>query len=255
MNATNNAGSILAVIDAVCKDFDGNGIFSVGAIGALKAMSGYWADHLTEGHNPKIISEDLDEMAKQLEVMRAEIMRRILNDELPAPPAEVELDVTAEAAGSAEPKRFRVGVDRTGYRSGVVFVMAVSDEDARRKALEMAGDVEFAGEYDADYETAFVELADDADRCARQVCSRLELLETLGYEIKEDSDQPGLWAWVSPTDACEESYESLDAAREAVWQDAVGQTVKILELSPAEWEALGVEEQNALVIEALGGAE
>lgn len=67
----------IKVIEEVCNDFDGNGIFSVGAIGALQAMSRHWKDHLAEGHNPKIISEDIDEMKNQLEVMRAEIMRRL----------------------------------------------------------------------------------------------------------------------------------------------------------------------------------
>ena len=70
----------IQTIEAVCNDFDGNGIFSVGAIGALRAMSHHWKDHLAEGHNPKIISEDIDEMKQQLEVMRAEIMRRLMDD-------------------------------------------------------------------------------------------------------------------------------------------------------------------------------
>lgn len=71
----------IKVIEEVCNDFDGNGIFSVGAIGALHAMSRHWKDHLAEGHNPMIISEDIDEMKNYLEVMRAEIMRRMLAPE------------------------------------------------------------------------------------------------------------------------------------------------------------------------------
>lgn len=67
----------LKIVKDVCNDFDGNGIFSVGAIGALRAMAHHWKDHLAESHGPRIISEDIDEMAKMLEVMRAEIMRRI----------------------------------------------------------------------------------------------------------------------------------------------------------------------------------
>lgn len=68
----------IKVIEGVCNDFDGNGIFSVGAIGALRAMSHHWKDHFAEGHNPTIISDDIDEMKNQLEAMRAEIMRRLL---------------------------------------------------------------------------------------------------------------------------------------------------------------------------------
>lgn len=67
----------IKVIEGVCNDFDGNGIFSIGATSALRAMSYHWKDHLAEGHNPKIISEDIDEMKNQLEAMRAEIMRRL----------------------------------------------------------------------------------------------------------------------------------------------------------------------------------
>ena len=78
-----NAKTPMSIINEVCKDFDANGIFSVGAIGALKAMAHHWKDHLAEGHSPNIISEDIDEMARQLEVMRAEIMRRLQKDENP----------------------------------------------------------------------------------------------------------------------------------------------------------------------------
>lgn len=75
----------ITTIEAVCRDFDGIGIFSVGAIRALRAMSHHWKDHLAEGRSPRIISEDIDEMVRQLEVMRAEIMRRMMGaDATPA---------------------------------------------------------------------------------------------------------------------------------------------------------------------------
>ncbi len=73
-----NEKTPIGIINGVCHDFDANGISSVGAIAALKAMSRHWKDHLAEGHNPKIISDDIDEMTRLLKVMRAEIMRRIL---------------------------------------------------------------------------------------------------------------------------------------------------------------------------------
>ena len=98
-----NAQTPLSIIDKVCKDFEGNGIFSVGAIGALKAMAHHWKDHLAEGHNPKIISEDIDEMARQLEVMRAEIMRRIQTIENPNPVTRNDLEVSLNGGTSWQP--------------------------------------------------------------------------------------------------------------------------------------------------------
>ena len=71
------ASSALRIVEQVCCDFDGNGIYSVGANAALRAMTVHWLDHLKYGHKGKIISQDIDEMKNQLEVMRAEIMRRI----------------------------------------------------------------------------------------------------------------------------------------------------------------------------------
>lgn len=68
---------VLNAVESVCNDFDGNGIYSVGAIGALRAMSHHWKDHLAEGHNPKIVSDDIEEMIRQLEIMRAQIVRRL----------------------------------------------------------------------------------------------------------------------------------------------------------------------------------
>lgn len=70
----------LKVVEDVCRDFDGNGIYSVGASGALRAMAHHWKDHLAEGRGPKLISQDIEEMVRQLEVMRAEIMNRLLGD-------------------------------------------------------------------------------------------------------------------------------------------------------------------------------
>lgn len=73
--------SALRIVEQVCRDFDGNGIYSVGANAALRAMTAHWLDHLNYGHKGKIISQDIDEMKNQLEVMRAEIMRRIFERE------------------------------------------------------------------------------------------------------------------------------------------------------------------------------
>lgn len=71
------ADAALKIVEDVCHDFDSNGISSVGAGAALRAMANHWKNHLHEGHKPRIISEDIDEMKNQLEVMRAEVMRRV----------------------------------------------------------------------------------------------------------------------------------------------------------------------------------
>ena len=68
----------LDIVDEVILDFEGAGISSIGASAALKAMADYWESHLLEGHNPQVISEDIDSLTSRLEVMRAEIMTRIL---------------------------------------------------------------------------------------------------------------------------------------------------------------------------------
>lgn len=78
------AETTLKIVEEVCRDFDGNGIFGVGAGAALRAMARHWKDHLHDGHKPRIISEDIDEMKNQLEVMRAEVMRRV-SEHAPSP--------------------------------------------------------------------------------------------------------------------------------------------------------------------------
>lgn len=53
-------------------------------IDRLYAERTRWKDQeLAEGHSPRIISEDIDEMKNQLEVMRAEIMSRIAAQQVP----------------------------------------------------------------------------------------------------------------------------------------------------------------------------
>ena len=72
-----NKETPIGVVVATCKQFDGNGICSVGAIGALNAMTRHWKEHLAEGHSPKIILDDIAEMQKLLESMRSEIGQRL----------------------------------------------------------------------------------------------------------------------------------------------------------------------------------
>lgn len=77
----------MKIIEKTCRDFDGAGIYSVGAKGALEAMAHHWKDHLAQGHSPQIIADDIDEMKKRLDLMCEEIMSRV--DELPLPTQEV----------------------------------------------------------------------------------------------------------------------------------------------------------------------
>ncbi len=68
---------ILNNVEAVCQTFSSNGIYSVGAIAALRAMSAHWDSHFAEGHPPTIIENDIEGMFEQLRIMRTEIMRRV----------------------------------------------------------------------------------------------------------------------------------------------------------------------------------
>lgn len=67
----------LKIMGDVIHDFDGAGIYSVGANGALNAMAHHWSEHLNEGHDAMILSEDIRDTKDLLEIMRAEIMSRI----------------------------------------------------------------------------------------------------------------------------------------------------------------------------------
>lgn len=71
-------GFAIKIIEDVCRDFDDNGIYRVGACAALRAMAPYWESRLAEGHNPTILSEDIGDMKNQLEALRTEIMRPLL---------------------------------------------------------------------------------------------------------------------------------------------------------------------------------
>lgn len=62
-----------------------------------------------------------------------------------------------EALPDATSRQYRVGVDRTGYRSCTIFVLATSPEEAKSKALKQAGDHDFASEHDFDYGVSFAE--------------------------------------------------------------------------------------------------
>jgi hypothetical protein len=60
-----------------CFSLGKSGIDGIGASAALKAMSRHWDDHLFEGHSAQLLSDDIDTLKDRLEIMRAEIMRRV----------------------------------------------------------------------------------------------------------------------------------------------------------------------------------
>lgn len=66
-----------AIVEAVCHELRGNGIYSIGAIAALKAMATHWEEHFAEGLGPEIIVADIRGMVDQITVMRNEILRRL----------------------------------------------------------------------------------------------------------------------------------------------------------------------------------
>lgn len=71
------AFNVIQVVNSVCADFDGNGLYSIGASAALQAMLYHWAGHVAEGHPATIVSSDIHEAMRELSNMRAEIARRL----------------------------------------------------------------------------------------------------------------------------------------------------------------------------------
>lgn len=123
------AETTLNIVEEVCRDFDGNGIFSVGAGAALRAMARHWKDHLHDGHKPRIISEDIDEMKNQLEVMRAEVMRRV-SEHAPSP---IDGKVQFNQPIGFSLGGFTVGNAATMTRcTAVGTIVGVEDRDGRR---------------------------------------------------------------------------------------------------------------------------
>lgn len=71
--------SALGLVDAVCAQSEGNGIFSVGATAALQAMRYHWADHLAEGHPNAVILQDIDGLTEQIGNMKLDLSRALAN--------------------------------------------------------------------------------------------------------------------------------------------------------------------------------
>ena len=76
-------------------------------------------------------------------------------------------------------------------------------------------------------------------------------IEALGYNIDEDSQQPGLWLWTAPSDGCDSSFHTAQEALNSAWLDAVGQTMGLNNLSSAQWDAMTFGEQKTAILQAL----
>ena len=74
------------------------------------------------------------------------------------------------------------------------------------------------------------------------------VLEELGYDIKSDTDQPGLWVWTAPTDSCDSSFGSEEEAVEAAWRDASNQAKAVHQITDDEWTSLPFDKQRELLL-------
>lgn len=84
------------------------------------------------------------------------------------------------------------------------------------------------------------------------LAERQALLESFGYVILEDSDQPGLWVWTNGEDGCDSSLNSKEDAIEEAWSDAIGQTMGANNLSSEAWDAMSYDQQLEVMKETLG---
>lgn len=83
---------------------------------------------------------------------------------------------------------------------------------------------------------------------------RLEFLESLGYDIDTDDDQPGLFLWTQQAtgDGCELSFSTDVEAIDNAWTHAVGVAMARFNLSSEEWDALSLAQQKVQLAEAFG---
>lgn len=84
------------------------------------------------------------------------------------------------------------------------------------------------------------------------LAERQALLESFGYAILEDGDQPGLWIWTNGSDDCDSSLNSKEDAIEDAWSSAIGQTMGANNLSSEAWDAMSYTQQLEVMKETLG---
>lgn len=72
-SAPSAATTALAAVAAFSRALPGAGIQGIGADAALTAMTGHWADHISQGHDTSIIMQDFDELVSLLQQRRNEL--------------------------------------------------------------------------------------------------------------------------------------------------------------------------------------
>lgn len=84
-----------------------------------------------------------------------------------------------------------------------------------------------------------------------------DLLRLAGYDVSEDSDQPGLFVWTRRehnqiVEGCDMSLDGEDDA----WQDVREMVIEVLTqdaaLTADRWNALSAEERAKVIVEQFG---
>ena len=76
-------------------------------------------------------------------------------------------------------------------------------------------------------------------------------VEDLGYDVTEDSKQPGRWIWTAPSDQSEGSFATDEEALDSAWTDAVSWTMGASNISTEMWDAMSFEQQKISISEAM----
>lgn len=179
----------LNAVDDVCKTSNGNGIYSVGAVSALRAMSHHWQDHLAEGHSPKIITDDIDGLIDQLRAMQASLFARVCPaaqlDQLP----RKEEPEAAMLTPSIDAEAHDDGHQITAHFDAAAWFAQASDE-----ALWGLYSCGWARDYQADAVAEFYEYRDDdVKKMFELVRISQNTRNPVGFECCVESDQAMAW--------------------------------------------------------------
>lgn len=185
----------LNAVDDVCKAFNGSGIFSVGAVSALRAMSCHWQSHLAEGNPSTIITDDINGLIAELRAMQASLFARLCSSADPEQPSSqvgpeaTELTPTMAAEARDSGRHFTANFGAADW-------------------FAQANDGGFECCVEAEKEMAGLKIH-RKPQWARILCSRH------GVKLSRSQDEGSLarWNWLS--DANEGSEISFDTEDEA----------------------------------------
>ena len=79
-------------------------------------------------------------------------------------------------------------------------------------------------------------------------------IESLGYDICEDSKQTGHWIWISGSGEGNSSFSTVKEALDSAWNDAVAQTLVCRAISTDDWGRMDFDSQRIAISLALSGA-